>query len=150
MIYLPGKATTYTVANGGNVFNQATGPTLNPNHSTSVTLTTGANAGITLANAGTYQVTYGVMYVANATAEARASLTINNALVGVYAAIDTVQDIGANALSIMNSLTAIVVVSAGETISIQVTNSGAGPTSINSAFSSTLSTCAYVTVFRLL
>jgi hypothetical protein len=156
MIYVRGTAAATAITSGTNIFNNATiagNSFANPFNSPSMTLNVAGASntrGLVIANPGTYQITFGAMYLSNTNALVRASIAINGTIQAVWGAVDTNQQTPTYAAEVMNSLTVIIqTTTPNSVLSIVLTTNAGGVASLNTAFSASNSVSAYITAFRL-
>jgi hypothetical protein len=152
MIYLSGTSAVngYPILSGGNIF--ATGCTANPYNSLTVQASASPNIGMTLTNAGIYQVTFGIGVGANDQASTAYTFTLSidgstAATAKPYSTISFLSEDGHQRNLV--SFTTIITVTAGQTLSIL--NASGGTRYINSPVNAaaTAGPAAYISVIRL-
>jgi hypothetical protein len=135
MVYLPGSAGGTAVANNAAVPFSV----LTPSSSSGATL---VGSALVLAEEGVYQVTFGFAFNANATSAFE--IQVNGVTPGAQAEIQGIQ---AGGNRFMSSLTTIIAVPAGGSLTL-VNVSGAART-LNNATATAASPAAYITAVKL-
>jgi hypothetical protein len=157
MIYLPGTDSastfytiaTYTTVNTGNVF--AFTSTAITGNSSTVTLSNAVTAqtGIQVSNAGVYQITFGLALSGTSSGGSPAPAFYANLAVNGVKMVNKYQTISCNTnttLSLLQSLTLIMSLNAGDVVSIV---NGTGSTFYLNSYKGNGGPCAYITLFRL-